>query len=80
MAVINSFVDVVSPVTSSGLVAGKASVTTVVVGGSSPTTTTNTSTSVVQLALPGGTVVNVQWGYGLPPVPYEGQIWIQVTP
>lgn len=77
MAVI--VVDVVSPDEVVGTATVLAQVTNVVNGLDSPITTTNVATSVVEVAEPGGTVANVQWGYSLPESPTEGQVFILVT-
>lgn len=56
------------------------SVVEVVVGGDSPVTTVTRTESTIETVAPGGTVVNVQWGYDFPEAPTEGQIFIKVTP
>lgn len=45
-----------------------------------PIPTVIQSQSVVSVVAPGGTVANVQYGFDFPSAPYEGQIFIKVTP
>jgi hypothetical protein len=71
-------IEVVSPTKEILHDAGTSRVITVVRGNTTPISTT-TGKAVVDVVKPGGTVVNVQWGYELPANPYEGQAFLVVT-
>lgn len=71
-------VEVLSPTLATTFTADSAKVVEIVQGTVSPLPTVN-EIAVVDVVRPGGTVVNVGAGYGLPPAPYEGQIWIDLS-
>jgi D-serine deaminase-like pyridoxal phosphate-dependent protein len=73
-------VDVLSPVEVSGTIDGTTTSVTVVTGGTTPVATSNTTTSVIELVQPGGTVANVSWGVEFPIAPVENQIFIKLEP
>lgn len=71
-------IEVIRPESSSSTTPGTTRVIEVVRGGSSPIQTV-AAQSTVEVVRTGGTVANVQWGYGFPSDPYEGQLWLNVT-
>lgn len=71
-------VEVIRPELLSESEAGLTRVVEVVRGASSPIETI-AAQATVEVVRPGGTVTNVQWGYGFPENPHEGQVWISVV-
>ena len=71
-------VEVIKPTISQSDAPGNAVVVEVVRSSTTPIETVSTE-AVVEVVKPGGTVVNVQFGEGLPSNPYEGQIFIDIS-